>query len=58
MITAEQIAKKLKLKVHIVRYRLSVLRQEKLIVFEQAGTTYIYNKLAIKEVRGFNKKGK
>ena len=54
MFTAEQIAKKLKMEVHTVRYRLGRLRQEGKVRAEQFGTTYVYPECVIKKVRKYN----
>lgn len=54
MLTAEQIAKKLKMEVHTVRYRLGRLRQEGKVRAEQFGTTYVYPECVIKKVRKYD----
>jgi predicted transcriptional regulator len=53
MLTAEQIATKLKLDVYVVRYRLAVLRREGLIQAEKYGNTYIYHPDVVRCVRRY-----
>ncbi len=54
MLTAEQIAETLEMKVHTVRYRLGRLRDEKMIHAKQFGTTYVYPESVIRKVREYN----
>lgn len=54
MFTAEQIAKKLKMKVHTVRYRLGRLREEGNLKAQQFGTTYVYRESVIKKVADYD----
>jgi len=56
MLTAEQIATKLKLDVYVVRYRLAVLRREGLIQAEKYGNTYIYHPDVVRCVRRYGAK--
>ena len=56
MLTAEQIAKKTKLDLRVVRYRLSELRRKGKIEAKQFGLTYAYSPTVIAKVKKFDKK--
>ena len=53
MLIAEEIAKKTKLNINVVRYRLSVLRRRKAIEFTKCGQTYVYTGNVIKQVKNY-----
>ena len=56
MLTADQIAEKTGLGIHIVRYRLTELRRTGKVRGERFGQTYAYSPTVIAKVKKFDKK--
>jgi len=56
MLTAEQIAEQLDVKIAAVRYRLSELRRNNQVKAEQYGTTYVYPPCVVDKVRALVEK--
>lgn len=55
MLTSGQIAKKLRMEIHTVRYRLGVLRHSGAVKPRQYGVTYAYSDSVVNKVKNFGK---
>ena len=54
-LTAQNIAQKTGLDIHVVRYRLTMLRASGEVKYNQYGTTYAYGEDAVEKVKTFGK---